>query len=190
MFSAYLKLGIDHILDPNGYDHILFVTVLCALYSYKEWKKVILLVTAFTVGHTATLALSSLDIVAIDPGLVEKLIPITIIITAMSNILIATRTGISEARPWVSYLVTVGFGLIHGLGFSNYFKALVNPEESIIFPLFSFNCGVEAGQVVVVLGVMALSWLVTGVAGLHRKWWTIPISGAGMVVAIYLLAGR
>lgn len=190
MFSAYLKLGTDHILDPNGYDHILFVAVLCAMYTIRQWKSVLLLVTAFTVGHTVTLALSSLDVVSIDPGLVEKLIPVTIMVTALANIYYALKTGMKSTHPVLSYIVTAGFGLIHGLGFSNFFKALINPDESVAFPLFAFNCGVEAGQVVIVLAVMLLSWLVTEVAGLSRKWWTVALSSAGLFMSCYLLAGR
>ena len=189
MFSAYFKLGIDHILDPSGYDHILFVAVLCALYAIRDWKKVLLMVTAFTVGHTATLALSSLDVVSLDPTIVERLIPLTIIATALSNIYQPGR--IYDGRSSVtSYLITVMFGLIHGLGFSNYFKALINPEESIVLPLFAFNCGVEAGQIVIVFCVMLSCWIVTDACGLPRKWWTVSLSSAGLAIAVYLLTDR
>lgn len=189
MFSGYFNLGIDHILDPNGYDHILFVIVLCALYTMADWKKVLLIVTAFTVGHTATLALSSLDIITLNPTLVERLIPATIMATALSNIYQATRSN-NGSTSVTSYLITVMFGLIHGLGFSNYFKALINPEESLAMPLFAFNCGVEAGQIAIVCCVMLACWMVTDNGGLSRKWWTIILSAAGLAIATYLLAGR
>ena len=153
----YTKLGFEHILDPNGYDHILFVVALCAIYIYKDWKKVLILVTAFTIGHSLTLALSSLRIVTISSDLVETLIPVTIVLTCLYNIIKGKEEG---SKSWINYSLALGFGLIHGLGFSNFFKALLGREESIVKPLFYFNVGVELGQVIIVLLAMLLSYIV------------------------------
>jgi hypothetical protein len=187
IWQAYLGLGFDHILDPNGYDHILFVTALTAVYTFRDWKKILWLVTAFTLGHSLTLALAALDIVAFNPDLIETLIPVTIILTAlfqMYRVLTKTEENISAT---VAYVLTTGFGLIHGLGFSNYFKAILGKESSIVQPLLAFNIGVELGQLIIVLVSLLLgSTLVLG-AGLSRKNWTLLISSVCVIMGIYLL---
>ncbi len=187
MFSDYLKLGIDHILDPNGYDHILFVTVLCALYKPDQWKKLIILVTAFTLGHSLTLALSSLDILSINPMFVEILIPITIIITGIYNIInVRMQTNGGSQLKW-NYLLALAFGLIHGLGFSNYFKAILGRDNDIISPLFAFNLGVESGQILIVGIIMALSFFFINIMKLNKKIWTTTVSVIGILLAGTLL---
>ena len=168
MIGAYTELGFDHILDPQGYDHILFVVALCAIYLIQDWKKVLILVTAFTIGHSLTLALSSLKIVNISASLVEKLIPITIILTCIYNIwkartnLPSKQSTVREEKVMANYVLALGFGLIHGLGFSNFFKAMLGRDESIVMPLLSFNIGVELGQIVIVLAslFLVMCWLV------------------------------
>lgn len=190
MFSDYLQLGLDHILDPNGYDHILFVTVLCALYHPDQWKKILILVTAFTLGHSLTLALSALDMVTIEPIIIERLIPISIIITGLFNIFSVSKDLKNDSNIKLNYLLALGFGLIHGLGFSNYFKAILGNEESIIQPLFAFNVGVEVGQVAIVAVVMGLGYLWMSVGKFSKKYWTIAISVIGIIVASYLLSQR
>ena len=189
MFSDFFKLGLDHILDPNGYDHILFVTVLCALYEIKQWKKILILVTAFTLGHSLTLALAALDIVNVNSTLIEWLIPVTIIITGIFN-LVSTRKNIDNQNVLVNYLLALGFGLIHGLGFSNYFKAILGNEESVVQPLFAFNIGVEAGQIFIVTIVMTIGYVLMNLFRLPKKYWTIPISLIAILLSIYLLSQR
>ena len=122
MFSTYLELGFDHILDMKGYDHILFVIVLCAVYKVSEWKKILILVTAFTVGHSVTLAMSALNVVSFKAEIIEFLIPLTILITALYNVLEKKKSHLNI--NW-NYVMALFFGFIHGLGFSNYFKALL-----------------------------------------------------------------
>ena len=190
MFFDYLKLGLDHILDPNGYDHILFVTVLCALYDPKQWKKILLLVTAFTLGHSLTLALAALDIISINPSLIELLIPITIIITAIFNIYIMSKNQASDKNIHFNYFIALIFGLIHGLGFSNYFRAILGSENSILKPLFAFNIGVELGQIVIVSLVLGLGFLLINVLQVSKKYWTFSISMIAILVAGYLLVER
>lgn len=134
-FTLYFILGKDHILDyQNGYDHILFVVALCALYLLRDWKKVLILVTAFTIGHSVTLALSTLGVVSVDGALIEFLIPLTILLTAVSNLF--TKEEVATAkRINVNYLFAAFFGLIHGLGFSNYLRELLGKSSNIVSPL-------------------------------------------------------
>ncbi|MBK8054429.1 MAG: HupE/UreJ family protein [Saprospiraceae bacterium] len=187
MFTDYLKLGMDHILDPNGYDHILFVTVLCSLYSPEEWKKLVILVTAFTLGHSLTLGLAAFDVVSFSPELVEILIPVTIILTGVYNILIVRRQNEALRSFHLNYLLATGFGLIHGLGFSNFFKAMMGRTEEIIKPLFAFNLGVEVGQLLVVGILLVLGYFIIKIFKLKKSYWTILISITAIVVAFNLL---
>lgn len=187
MFSDYLFLGLEHILDTNGYDHILFIATLCAFYLPVQWKKILILVTAFTLGHSLTLALSALEIVNINPTLIETLIPITIILTGLFNIYAFRKSAEVQTKVFLNYLIALGFGLIHGLGFSNYFKAILGTEESVIQPLFAFNIGVEVGQIIIVGIVMSIAFLMINVMKVAQKYWTIPMSVLGVVVATYLV---
>ena len=187
MFYDFFKLGIEHILDPNGFDHILFVTVLCALYNVSQWKKILILVTAFTIGHSLTLALSALDIVRIDADLVETLIPVTIMLTGIFNVVTVSRNHPSDSNVMLNYCLALFFGLIHGLGFSNYFRAIMGKSQEIIKPLFAFNAGVEAGQLIIVSGVLILGYLLMNFMRLPEKYWTISISVIAILVSGWLL---
>ncbi len=184
MFGIYLELGFKHILDWQAYDHILFVMTLCAVYVLKDWKKVLWLVTAFTVGHSLTLALAVFHLVNISPSIIEKLIPVTIMITALSNIFWNAEGG--NRMRWL-YIMAGFFGLIHGLGFSNYLKALLGSEEDLLLPLFAFNLGVEAGQILVVAVAMTLNLLWTRVLRFDNYFWIRVVSIISFRVAFYLL---
>ncbi len=177
MFPVYLELGFDHILDLQGYDHILFLIALCAIFSPKDWKKVLILVTAFTLGHSLTLALSALQIITLPAGLIETLIPVTILITAVMNLFQDARSRSS----WVlHYALALVFGFIHGMGFSNFFKALLGQEAEIILPLFAFNIGVELGQLIIVGVILVLQRIVVGVLKVPQRYW---VSGLSIVAA-------
>lgn len=184
MFSTYLELGFKHILDLNAYDHILFVVALCAVYRLREWRTILWLVTAFTLGHCITLVLSGLEIININAQLVETLIPITIIITAGLNII-----GNSQEKKlsYFSYAITAIFGLIHGLGFSNQFKAFLGQNDNIIDLLLPFNVGVELGQLVIVAATMFLSYIAMSCLKIKQKYWVNIISGLAIGIAIILL---
>jgi hypothetical protein len=187
VWKAHLQLGFDHILDPNGYDHILYVASLTAVYTFRDWKKILLLVTAFTLGHSLTLALAALDMVTFNPDVIETLIPVTIIVTALFQMYRVLSKTEENTSATVAYVLTTGFGLIHGLGFSNYFMAILGKESSIVQPLLAFNIGVELGQLIIVLMSLLLgSALVLG-AGLSRKNWTLLISSVCVLMGIYLL---
>src|ERR1700751_2770888 len=146
-FWLWFTTGLQHILDLNGYDHICYVTALTVLFPTHEWKKLLILITAFTIGHSLTLALSVLNLISPSQKLIECLIPITIILTCLYNIKSFKNPpkGVS-----VNYILALTFGFIHGMGFSYLLKSLLGREESIIGTLFSFNIGLEAGQLVIV----------------------------------------
>ena len=133
IFELYFKLGLQHIADLKGYDHILFILILCAVYSLKEWKRVLVLVTAFTIGHSLTLALATLDLIRVDGDLIEFLIPLTIFLTALAN-LFARKHQVSPLLHYLKYTAALFFGLIHGLGFSNYLRSLLGTERGLVLP--------------------------------------------------------
>jgi len=181
-FAIYFQLGLEHILDINGYDHILFIIALCAVFYWKDWDKVLILVTAFTIGHSFTLALATFKILTFSPAIIEFLIPITIFITALSNLL-SKQTKFSL----LNYLYAAIFGLIHGLGFSNYLQSLLGKNANIILQLFAFNFGLEIGQLVIVAVFFLLSWLVTEKANLKQKQWSSLVSITVIIVSVYLI---
>ena len=171
-FLVFLRLGFEHIADIRGYDHILFIVALCAGYELRHWKKLLVLVTAFTVGHSITLALATLRIITINDALVEFLIPLTIFITGVLNIVFSSPEGggLVEGRRvrGLKYFLALGFGLIHGMGFSNFLRALLGGEEGIALPLFSFNVGLELGQICILLAVLVFTFLVVRLARMRR----------------------
>lgn len=190
-FSTYFTLGLDHITDPKGYDHIIFIIALCAIYRLSEWRKVAVLVTAFTMGHSITLALAALQIVTPQYNIVEKLIPMTILATAVYNVWKnktsdRTETTFSKSLN-INYLFALFFGLIHGLGFSNYFRELLGTESDILAPLFAFNIGIEAGQLSIVAVILCVSFLAFNILKISQQSWTQFISGAVFGIAITLL---
>jgi len=191
----YLELGIDHIADLHGYDHILFVTMLCAVYTFKDWKRVLILVTAFTIGHSLTLALASLDIIRVSADLVEFLIPVTIFITAVANMVVVKPTDtvpvpLFNIAAKINYAMALFFGLIHGLGFSNFLRSLLGAHDSIAIPLLAFNIGVELGQILIVLCVLLLTALMIHVFKVKQRDWILILAGAGAGVALTLMLER
>ena len=191
-FELYFKLGLEHIADLQAYDHMVFLLALCALYQLSSWRKVAMLATAFTLGHSLTLALVALDILSISADLVETLIPITIIITAIFNLVNPSENLESTTfgkTMWRYYAIALGFGLIHGMGFSTYFSSLLGGEESIIFPLFAFNLGIEAGQLIIVLGILLTGYIAMDVLKMKQINWIHFVSGAAAGIATIILIG-
>jgi hypothetical protein len=183
-FELYFKLGLEHILDIQGFDHILFVLALCAIYVFRDWAKIVILVTAFTIGHSLTLALATFNVIQVRSDVIEFLIPVTIAITALATLFKpkpVTGKGIQ-----LNYLFAVFFGLIHGLGFSNYLKELLGKEASIWQPLLAFNIGLEAGQIVIVTTFLLITSLFT-LGGVNRKEWTLIVSAFVLGVACMLM---
>ena len=174
-FALYLQLGFHHIADLAGYDHLLFVAALAIPYSVREWRQLAILVTAFTLGHSVTLALATLRLVSVPSALVETLIPVTILIAALLSWRNVSRDASTVRVPPARYLLAAGFGLIHGLGFSNYLRALLGQEESIALPLFAFNVGLELGQLLILALVLAIGALVVRVALSSNRWRQVEV---------------
>lgn len=184
-FQLYFELGYKHILDLKGFDHILFVIALCAIYLARDWKKILILVTAFTIGHSITLALATMNVIKVNSDLIEFLIPVTIAITALANIF---KPRPSNSRGiQINYIFAIFFGLIHGLGFSNYLRSLLGREASIFQPLLAFNIGLEVGQLAIVAIFLIASSLIVGLIGVNRKEWTITISAIVLGMAIMMM---
>ncbi|GAA0541326.1 HupE/UreJ family protein [Chitinophaga japonensis] len=188
-FAMYFQLGWQHIVAWDGYDHILFIAALSAVYLLSDWKRVLILVTAFTIGHSITLALSVLDLVRVPTRLVEFLIPVTIFITALFNII--RRPAVDQPKAvQLNYFFALFFGLIHGMGFSNYLKSLLGTTANVVTPLLAFNLGLEFGQVLVVAIVLLMAGITVNVTGVKRRDWVMFLSSAIFGVAFMMAIDR
>ena len=185
-FLFYLEQGISHITDINGLDHMVFIITLCAVYTLKQWKQILILITAFTIGHTITLALSGLNIITVNQQLVETLIPVTILLTSIYNII---KKSASDKKFQVNYFLALSFGLIHGMGFSNFFRAMMVgiSDDSIVFPLFSFNVGIEVGQLIIVSLFLITNLILSTLFTIKHRDWNLVISGAGGGIAATMI---
>jgi len=185
----YLQLGFRHISDLAGIDHMLFLVALCAVYRVEQWRKLLILVTAFTVGHSITLALAAFDTLTISSELIEFLIPLTIAVTAIHNV--ASRSS-STGRPtmWPIYAMALFFGLIHGMGFSNYFRALLMDDDSIIVPLLGFNLGIELGQLMIVAVIVGIAFVFLNLIGVKQRDWNVFVSGGAFGLACMLMVEK
>ncbi|MEO1218622.1 MAG: HupE/UreJ family protein [Bacteroidota bacterium] len=189
-FLFYLEFGFTHILDIAGYDHMLFLLALCALYRFKDWKRVLILVTAFTIGHSVTLAAAALGVIQISSDLIEFLIALTIFLTAAFNLTLANNEELSNQQLKINYAMALIFGFIHGMGFSNQFKSLIGLEESIVPILFPFNLGIELGQILFVIVIMLLGGLLIEKLKFPFKYWKIGLSTIAGVLALYMMSQR
>jgi hypothetical protein len=191
--AVYFRLGLRHIADFGAYDHMLFIAALTVAYPASAWRRLVWLVTAFTLGHSVTLALATLDVVRVRAPLVEVLIPLTIVVTAIAAVFASRGEDETHGPPGSQvpqYVLAACFGLIHGLGFSSYLRSLLGGEESIARPLFAFNVGLEAGQLLVVAGVMLLGLVVPRLLRLTRREWVLFVGGGTMAVALSMIAER
>lgn len=152
---TFTQLGLRHIIDAGAMDHILFLFALSAIYSYTDWREILRVVTAFTVGHSITLAAAVFGYLPLSPRMVEFLIPITIVATCIENVFVRDRVGLS---PWRRYRPALSgiFGLVHGAGFGSYLQSLF--MDNVAMPLFGFNVGIELGQIVILVSVFAVIW--------------------------------
>ncbi|MEL1255094.1 HupE/UreJ family protein [Flavobacterium sp. DGU38] len=186
-FWIYFQIGLKHVLDIHAYDHVLFLIALTTPYAFKDWKRILLLVTVFTVGHTLALLLSVFGIIAVKANLVEFLIPVTILITAFFNLFTAGKTFKNESLNLVFFL-TLFFGIIHGLGFSNYFKTILGgTASSKLLPLGEFALGIEAAQLIVVFIVLILSYIVQTVFRFSKRDWALVMSAFIIGVVIPMI---
>ena len=182
-FEFYLKLGFDHIADVAAYDHILFLVALCAVYRIEQWKKILILVTAFTIGHSITLVLVSLDIFSIPSKFIKFLIPLTIFLTAIHNVIGADNTK-RFSKMKRNYAMALFFGMIHGMDFSNYFKALIMDPSDIVIPLLGFNVGIELGQLLIVFFIVGIAFIFLNIIKVRHREWNIFISGAAAGISL------
>ncbi len=188
IFQMYLELGIQHITDFRGYDHIIFLTSLMASFQFFQWKKILKLVTAFTIGHSISLALSALNIIHFSIPIIEFLIPVTILLTASINLINAR--SIPEKYYIYEYLTTMIFGLIHGMGFSVLLSSLLGMEQSIILPLAAFNIGLEIGQIIIVFIILCLAYIFTKYLKIKSIQWKYALSAIALLTSIYLIVDR
>jgi HupE / UreJ protein len=186
-FGLYFGLGWEHIISQDALDHQLFIAALGAIYLLKEWKQVLVLVTAFTIGHSLTLALSVLDIVRFPSAWVEFLIPVTILITAVANLF---QKKFTPRSIRINYFLALFFGLIHGMGFANSIRGMMSKGEGLGWSLFGFNLGLEAGQIVVVLIILLLAQLVINLLRVNRREWVIFLSAGVFSLALKMVLER
>lgn len=185
-FKLFLGLGLEHIIDINGSDHILFVIALTALFTISDWKKVLILVTAFTVGHSITLALATLRVINFNSALIEFLIPVTIFLTAFFNLFRNKGAG-RPMKAQINYYFAIFFGLIHGLGFSNYLRSLLGRDETILTQLLAFNIGLEIGQILIVIIFLIASIFVVDLGGVSKRDWRLVISSGVAAIALTMM---
>lgn len=186
-FAFFFNLGWEHIISSDALDHQLFILALAAIYLVNDWKKVLILVTAFTIGHSLTLILSTYEVIKADTKWVEFLIPLSIVITALLNFL---KTERHYGRYHTQYWLALIFGLIHGLGFANTIRFMLADTQGITIPLLSFNIGLEAGQLVVVGMILLMSFLFVNTLKLKRKWWVWGLSAIALCVSGYITIQR
>ena len=186
-FETYFQVGFQHISNLEAYDHIVFIIALCAVYDLWQWRQILMLVTAFTVGHSITLGLATAGLLVLPSNIVEFLIPVTIFGTCMLNVIRPPERN-RRKTVWFNYPLTLFFGLIHGMGFSSYLRALLGQEESILKPLFAFNVGLEIGQLMIVGLVMMGSAVIVYGGKAQQRSWTLFVSGAAAGISVILMA--
>lgn len=184
----YFKMGLHHVLDFSAYDHILFLIVLAIVFNFSEWKKVAWLITFFTIGHSITLALAAYGVLKTRIDIIEFLIPLTIFITGIVNILRAKRPSLGKES--INLIFALFFGLIHGLGFSNYFRLMVGRSENKFFPLLEFALGIEAAQLIIVFGILVLGAIFQNFLKVSKRDWVLVISSIVIGFAIDMMLER
>ncbi|GAA3559076.1 HupE/UreJ family protein [Snuella lapsa] len=186
-FWFNVEYGINHVLDINAYDHVLFLIVLTIPYLFRDWKRVLLLVSVFTLGHTLSLVLAAYQVVSVDGQLVEFLIPLTILIVALFNVFTAGK-GAQKERVGVLFFSTLFFGLIHGLGFAREFQMLLGDSDSKLLLLLEFALGIEIAQIIIVFIVLFLGYLIQTIFRFSKRDWIMVISAivVGLVIPMLL----
>ena len=186
-FLFYLQLGWEHIISIDALDHQLFILALVAIFSFQDLKKVLILVTAFTLGHSFTLALSAFDIIRFPSNWVEFLIPCTIVFTALDNLIFSKN---EDKLIKLNYFLALIFGLIHGMGFANSVRMMLAKEQSIVIPLLGFNVGLEIGQIAVVIIILSIFYILSTFLKLKKKHWVMLVSAPILVVSLKMAIER
>lgn len=188
VFQTYLQLGFHHIYDFRAYDHMLFLVALGAIYTLNDWRKVIALVTSFTIGHSITLALSTFNIISFDAALIEFMIPVTILFTCITNFFKLKGAASNQHAVWSFHnLMALFFGLIHGMGFSNFLKSLLGRNSQIWEQLLAFNVGIELGQLLIVSIILILAFISMNIFHLKRRDWILVLSSAAAGISLVLI---
>lgn len=188
LFSLYFTLGIEHIVSWHALDHILFVAALCLRYTFSNWKQLLILITAFTIGHSLTLILSGFNIINIPTNYSEFFIACTIVITALNNITV--RSFQFPTKYPVIYFYALFFGLIHGMGFSTALKSLLGWNMNVTIPLLAFNIGIETGQIFIVTLLLCVSFLFINLLHCNRKEYILFVSGFITALAVQMCIER
>lgn len=186
-FFFYLAEGWRHIIAPGALDHILFIAVLAVVHTWGEWRRMIILVTAFTIGHSLTLVLSVLDVIRFRDDWVEFAIPCTIAVTAAANLL-NHQAAPSDLRK--RYAMALVFGLVHGMGYANAIRFMLAEDQSLAVGLLGFNTGLEIGQIFVVLSILLLGSMAARIPGLSRSRWVYALSSCVLAVALWMAWSR
>jgi len=186
-FTFYFGIGWEHIISWDALDHLLFITALAAIYLLKDWKQVLILVTAFTIGHSITLVLSVLDIVRFPDNWVEFLIPCTIVVTALTNLF---QKNFSPKSVRINYFLALIFGLIHGMGFANTIRFMLAEDQNIGMGLFGFNVGLEVGQILVVLIILLVAFIFMNILKINRREWVIFLSAGVFSLSLKIALER
>lgn len=187
-FWFNVQYGMNHVLDPNGYDHVLFLMVLAVPYVFKDWKRVILLVTMFTLGHTLSLVLAAYDVISVNAALVEFLIPVTILVAAIYNVFTAGKKDRGKSIGLL-FFAALFFGIIHGLGFAREFKMFAGQSENKLELLIEFALGIELAQVIVVFVVLFLGFLFQTLFRFSRRDWVMVLSSVVIGLVIPMIVG-
>ncbi len=186
----YFNEGWHHIVSMDALDHQLFIIAMAALFLLKDWRKVLWLVTAFTVGHSLTLALSVYDLIRFDSKWVEFLIPCTIVLTSLNNFRYVRMKQINVTNIYYNYVTALLFGLIHGMGFANSIRMMLASDQRIAGPLFSFNVGLEVGQIVLILILLFISQIIVVKLKFSRNYWIIILSSITLIISLKMAIER
>jgi hypothetical protein len=187
-FWMYTQIGFNHIANLSGMDHILFVAALCIRYQFSDWKKWLILITAFTIGHSITLVLSVFNYLDFSTNWIEFLIPVTILITSISNMFVK-KFSFNTRFP-VIYFFALFFGLIHGLGFSFYLKSLLGLQQNIAPALLAFNLGLEIGQILIVMAILVISFIFVTLLKASRRDFILIVSGGILALSLQMAIER
>lgn len=183
----YFTDGWGHIIAPGAWDHILFITVLTVVHAWGDWRRLVILVTAFTIGHSLTLVLSVLDLIRFRDDWVEFAIPCTIAATAAANL---WNPRAQDGDHRLRYAMALVFGLVHGMGYANAVRFMLAEGQSLAIGLLGFNTGLEIGQIFVVLSVLFLGSMATRIPGVSRQQWVSALSTCVLAVALWMAWGR
>lgn len=186
-FLFYLHLGWEHIISLDALDHQLFILALIAVYSFNDWKKILILVTAFTIGHSITLALSILDVFRAPSAWVEFLIPLTIVVTSLDNIIMKNQ---KQTLMRANYYLALIFGLIHGMGFANTARVMIAKSQNISVPLLGFNIGLELGQIILVFAILIILVIVLNIFKVNKKDWILFVSSGAFALSLKMALER